>query len=72
MTRSEKDHERYILHREERLKKQREYYVQHRDYYINYRRKRCELEIIKLKERDGAEMETNITFKNGANNIYNK
>ena len=50
MTRSEKDHERYMLHREERLKKQREYYKQHRDYYINYMKKRCELETIKLKE----------------------
>ena len=51
MTRSEKDHERYMLHREERLKKQREYYKQHREYYINYMRKRCELEKIKLKNK---------------------
>ena len=36
MTRQQKDHERYIANREERLKKQREYYRTHREYYIEY------------------------------------
>ena len=36
MTRQELDHARYLNHREERLKKQREYYRTHREYYIEY------------------------------------
>lgn len=38
MTRQELDHARYLNHRDERLKKQREYYLTHREYYLNYRR----------------------------------
>ena len=33
MTRKELDHARYLKHRDERLKKQREYYRAHREYY---------------------------------------
>lgn len=36
MTRKELDHARYLKHRDERLKKQREYYRAHREYYIEY------------------------------------
>ena len=36
MTRQELDHARYLNHRDERLKKQREYYRAHREYYIEY------------------------------------
>ena len=38
MTRQELDHARYLRQRDERLKKQREYYLTHREYYLNYRR----------------------------------
>jgi hypothetical protein len=34
MTRQQKDHERYILHREQRLERQRAYYIAHREYYL--------------------------------------
>jgi hypothetical protein len=36
MTRQQKDHERYILHREQRLERQRAYYIAHREYYLSY------------------------------------
>ena len=36
MTRQELDHARYLNHRDERLKKHREYYRTHREYYIEY------------------------------------
>lgn len=38
MTRKELDHIRYLRQREQRMKKQREYYLTHREYYLNYRR----------------------------------
>lgn len=31
MTRKERDHERYLLQRDERLKRQREYYATHKE-----------------------------------------
>ena len=39
-TRKQKDHERYIRNRDERLKRQREYYAQHREYFQEYYRKK--------------------------------
>jgi hypothetical protein len=36
MTRKELDHIRYLRQREQRMKKQREYYRAHREYYIEY------------------------------------
>ena len=37
MTKKEHDHERYLRNREERLKKQREYYKAHRDEILSTR-----------------------------------
>ena len=39
-TRKQKDHERYMRNRKERLKRQREYYAQHREYFKEYYRKK--------------------------------
>ena len=39
-TRKQKDHERYMRNRKERLRRQREYYVQHREYFQEYYRKK--------------------------------
>ena len=39
-TRKQKDHERYMRNRNERLKRQREYYAQHREYFQEYYRKK--------------------------------
>ena len=39
-TRKQKDHERYMRNRKERLKRQREYYAQHREYFQEYYRKK--------------------------------
>ena len=39
-TRKQKDHERYMRNREERLNRQREYYAQHREYFKEYYRKK--------------------------------
>ena len=47
-TRKQKDHERYMRNREERLKRQREYYAQHREYLQEYYRKKHAEAIEKL------------------------
>ena len=39
-TRKQKDHERYIRNRDERLKRQREYYAQHKEYFKEYYHKK--------------------------------
>ena len=39
-TRKQKDHERYMRNRENRRKKQKEYYAQHREYFQEYYRKK--------------------------------
>ena len=39
-TRKQKDHERYIRNREERLRRQREYYAQHKEYFKEYYHKK--------------------------------
>ena len=39
-TRKQKDHERYMRNREERLKRQREYYSQHKEYFKEYYHKK--------------------------------
>jgi hypothetical protein len=48
MTRQELDHARYLKHRDERLKKQREYYRAHREYYLGYMKQLAETERMKL------------------------
>jgi hypothetical protein len=48
MTRKQKDHERYILHREQRLERQRAYYRTHREYYLGYMKQLAETERMKL------------------------
>ena len=50
MTRQELDHARYLNHRDERLKKQREYYRTHREYYLGYMKQLAETERMKLYE----------------------
>ena len=47
-TRKQKDHERYMRNRDERLKHQREYYTQHREYFQEYYRKKHSEAIEKL------------------------
>ena len=47
-TRKQKDHERYMRNRKERLKRQREYYAQHREYFQEYYRKKHAEAIEKL------------------------
>ena len=47
-TRKQKDHERYIRNRKERLRRQREYYAQHREYFQEYYRKKHAEAIEKL------------------------
>ena len=37
MTKSERDHERYLRQRDERLRKQREYYKEHRERILRRR-----------------------------------
>ena len=51
LTRKQKDHERYMRNRENRRKKQKEYYVQHRDYFKNYKRNKLAEETEKLLRR---------------------
>lgn len=48
MTRKELDHERYLRNREERIRKQHEYYFANRAYCLDYRNRRVKIE--KLKE----------------------
>lgn len=50
-TRKQKDHERYMRNRKERLKRQREYYTQHREYFQEYYRKKHAEETEKLLRR---------------------
>ena len=50
-TRKQKDHERYMRNRDERLKRQKEYYAQHREYFINYKRKKLAEATEKLLKR---------------------
>ena len=47
-TRKQKDHERYMRNRDERLKHQREYYAEHRKYFQEYYRKKHSEAIEKL------------------------
>ena len=51
LTRKQKDHERYMRNRENRRKKQKEYYAQHRDYFKNYKRNKLAEETEKLLRR---------------------
>ena len=39
-TRKQKDHERYMRNRKERLRRQREYYSQHKEYFKEYYHKK--------------------------------
>lgn len=49
MTRKERDHERYLRQRDERLKRQREYYATHREQCRESVRKSQQQRIQKLK-----------------------
>lgn len=49
MTRKERDHERYMRQRDERLKRQREYYATHREQCRESVRKSQQQRIQKLK-----------------------
>ena len=69
MTRQQKDHDRYIANREERLKKQREYYRTHREYYLNYMKSLVERERIKLY---GNNLKNNIMEYLGYHNDFSK
>ena len=50
-TRKQKDHERYMRNRDERLKHQREYYAEHREYFKEYYCKKHAEAIEKLLRR---------------------
>ena len=50
MTRKELDHERYMRNREERLQRQREYYIAHPGYWSDYRKERVRIAKRKLLE----------------------
>lgn len=54
MTRQQLDHDRYIRNREERLRRQREYYLNNKEWCLGYRNRRIR------KENDKEKVNKNI------------
>ena len=52
MTRKELDHDRYIRNREERLRRQREYYLNHKEWCLGYRNRRISKEKSLIKNEN--------------------
>ena len=50
MTRKELDHDRYIRNREERLRRQREYYLNNKEWCLGYRNRRISKEKSLIKK----------------------